>query len=256
MTYIRPGVRKPPKPKRERGKPRRQKGRGGQKGVEWVAPLRLSLRSLRRRRSCCCRRRARGAVISTVRCRCVSICACKVRPRPAAAMRACWISASGAITADTPHDFENFAQGRDLAGATVVLDSDGGSVHGAIALGREIRRLGLDTTVGRLVDLDGAERGQPARQLLAARRLRIDVRLRAARRRAPHGAAGGARDGAPDLARRPPRRSDRGELFGRRPGAGAARYRPARAIHRRHGRLHRTARSGAAHSALGADARA
>ena len=66
-----------------------------------------------------------------------------------------WISASGAITADTPHDFEVFARGRNLTGATVVLDSDGGSVHGAIALGRDIRRLGLDTTIGRVVDIPG-----------------------------------------------------------------------------------------------------
>ena len=64
-----------------------------------------------------------------------------------------WISASGAITADTPRDFQLFAQGRDLSNATMVLDSDGGSVLGAIALGREIRRLALTTTVGRTVDL-------------------------------------------------------------------------------------------------------
>ena len=70
-----------------------------------------------------------------------------------------WISASGAITADTPQDFERFVQNHDLAGATVVLDSDGGSVHGAIALGRVIRRLGLNTTVGRIIDLDTPEQG-------------------------------------------------------------------------------------------------
>ncbi len=70
-----------------------------------------------------------------------------------------WISASGAITADTPQDFERFAQNRDLTGATVVLDSDGGSVHGAIALGRDIRRLGLNATVGHIIDLDAAEQG-------------------------------------------------------------------------------------------------
>jgi hypothetical protein len=72
-----------------------------------------------------------------------------------------WISASGAITADTPRDFELFAQGQDLAGAVVALDSDGGSVLGAIALGRTIRRLGLDTTVGRIVDLDAAGQDTP-----------------------------------------------------------------------------------------------
>jgi hypothetical protein len=67
-----------------------------------------------------------------------------------------WISASGAVTTETARDFELFAQGRDLAGATVVLDSDGGSVLGAIALGRAIRRLGLDTTVGRIVNVDSS----------------------------------------------------------------------------------------------------
>ena len=72
-----------------------------------------------------------------------------------------WISASGAITADTPHDFEVFAQSHDLAGGTVALDSDGGSVLGAIALGRDIRRIGLDTTVGRIVDLDNSGQDTP-----------------------------------------------------------------------------------------------
>jgi hypothetical protein len=74
-----------------------------------------------------------------------------------------WISASGAITADTPRDFELFAQGRDLTGATVVLDSDGGSVLGAIALGSDIRRRGLDTTVGRIVDVPSGQERQRGR---------------------------------------------------------------------------------------------
>ena len=72
-----------------------------------------------------------------------------------------WIAASGAITAETPRDFEKFARKHDLAGATLVLDSDGGSVHGAIALGRDIRRLGLDTTVGRIIDLKAAAEAAP-----------------------------------------------------------------------------------------------
>jgi hypothetical protein len=42
-----------------------------------------------------------------------------------------------------------------------VLDSDGGSVRGAIALGREIRRLNLDTMVGRTVDMDGPDHDPP-----------------------------------------------------------------------------------------------
>jgi hypothetical protein len=78
-----------------------------------------------------------------------------------------WISASGAITADTPHDFANFAQGRDLTGATMALDSDGGSVRGAIALGRDIRRLNLDTTVGRTIDLNGAGQQDTTRASLS-----------------------------------------------------------------------------------------
>ena len=60
------------------------------------------------------------------------------------------ISASGMITADTPRDFDNFVRGRDVRGATIVLDSKGGSVLGAIALGRGIRALNLATTVGRV----------------------------------------------------------------------------------------------------------
>jgi hypothetical protein len=64
-----------------------------------------------------------------------------------------FIAASGAITADTPRHFLLFTQNHDVTGATVVLNSDGGSVHGAIALGRELRKLKLATTVGSLVDL-------------------------------------------------------------------------------------------------------
>ena len=60
-----------------------------------------------------------------------------------------WIFAAGMITADTPRQFEAFATENNLRAGTVVLDSDGGSVHGALALGRAIRRLGLSTMVGR-----------------------------------------------------------------------------------------------------------
>ena len=77
-----------------------------------------------------------------------------------------WISASGAITAESARDFIQFARGRDLANATVVLDSDGGSVLGALALGREIRRLALNTTVGRTVDLPRSSNNEPRTALL------------------------------------------------------------------------------------------
>src|SRR6185437_9642501 len=70
-----------------------------------------------------------------------------------------WISATGAITADTPRDFQKFMQGRNVHGATIALNSDGGSVLGAIALGREIRALGLSTTVGRTVETSSGNNG-------------------------------------------------------------------------------------------------
>jgi hypothetical protein len=68
-----------------------------------------------------------------------------------------WISAIGIVTADSPKEFENFAHGRDLRGATVVLDSSGGSVNDAITLGRRFRSLGLMTTVGTSVLKHGAQ---------------------------------------------------------------------------------------------------
>jgi hypothetical protein len=77
-----------------------------------------------------------------------------------------WVSATGAITADTPRDFEAFAKNRKLSGVTIALDSDGGSVLGALALGRSIRRLGMVTTVGRTVDLGATEGGSKRAKLL------------------------------------------------------------------------------------------
>jgi hypothetical protein len=67
-----------------------------------------------------------------------------------------FVFASGMITADTPRRFEAFAREHDLSGATMVFDSDGGSVRGALGLGRAIRKLGLDTTVGRKLDRGAA----------------------------------------------------------------------------------------------------
>jgi hypothetical protein len=78
-----------------------------------------------------------------------------------------WISAAGAITADSARDFLQVVKGsKNLSGATVVLDSDGGSVIGAIALGREIRKLSLNTTVGRVVDLPPTGQNEPRTALL------------------------------------------------------------------------------------------
>ena len=147
-----------------------------------------------------------------------------------------WISATGAITADTPRDFEMFARGHGLSGATVVLDSDGGSVHGAIELGREIRRFGLDTTVGRIVDIPSGQERPRGRYVPSAdcESMCGFVLLGGVHRTVPPEARvmvhqiwlGDRRDDptAANYTRRGPR-------------AGAARYRPAGEIHHRDGRL-------------------
>jgi hypothetical protein len=59
-----------------------------------------------------------------------------------------WVSAVGIVTADSPKDFDDFARGHELGGATIVLDSSGGSVNDSITLGRRWRDLGALTTVG------------------------------------------------------------------------------------------------------------
>jgi hypothetical protein len=63
-----------------------------------------------------------------------------------------WVSAVGIVTSESPEDFDEFARGRHIDGATVVLDSSGGSVNDAIALGRRWRGLGFMTTVGITVE--------------------------------------------------------------------------------------------------------
>jgi hypothetical protein len=70
-----------------------------------------------------------------------------------------WISAVGYITADTPRDFEAFAKDPNARGAVLVLDSDGGSVLGTLALGRAIRKLGMITTIGKTAPLTGGDNG-------------------------------------------------------------------------------------------------
>jgi hypothetical protein len=72
-----------------------------------------------------------------------------------------WVSAVGIVTADTPMDFDEFARGRQLDGATIVLDSGGGSVNDSIALGRRWRNLGVLTTVGISVQTNTVQ-GAPA----------------------------------------------------------------------------------------------
>ena len=67
-----------------------------------------------------------------------------------------WISAIGYITADTPREFETFARDPKVRGAVLVLDSDGGSVLGTLALGRAVRSLDMITTIGRTTPLPPA----------------------------------------------------------------------------------------------------
>jgi hypothetical protein len=74
-----------------------------------------------------------------------------------------WVGAIGIVTADTPKEFDEFARGRQLGGATVVLDSSGGSVNDAIALGRRWRNLGMLTMVGTSIDA-GSDRAGVAPQ--------------------------------------------------------------------------------------------
>jgi hypothetical protein len=70
-----------------------------------------------------------------------------------------WISATGVITEDTARAFETFARANNVRGAKLVLDSEGGSVLSAMALGRVIRNFDMTTTVGRttLLPPDGAD---------------------------------------------------------------------------------------------------
>ena len=77
-----------------------------------------------------------------------------------------WVSATGAITIDTPREFDAFSKKTDLRGKTLALDSDGGSVHGAIAFGRLVRKLAMITTVGKSVDLPAAGGGEKRSKLL------------------------------------------------------------------------------------------
>ena len=64
-----------------------------------------------------------------------------------------WVSAVGLVTDRTARDFEVFATENAVRGATLVLESEGGSVLAAMALGRAIRRLDMTTTVGKTLVL-------------------------------------------------------------------------------------------------------
>jgi hypothetical protein len=64
-----------------------------------------------------------------------------------------WVSAVGFITEHSAIDFDVFTNGNNVQGATLVLDSEGGSVLAALALGRAIRRFDMATTVGKTIVL-------------------------------------------------------------------------------------------------------
>jgi hypothetical protein len=57
------------------------------------------------------------------------------------------------IRTDTAREFEAFAENNDIHGATLVIDSEGGSVVGALALGRAVRKFDMTTTIGKTVEL-------------------------------------------------------------------------------------------------------
>jgi hypothetical protein len=62
-----------------------------------------------------------------------------------------WISAVGPVTDRTPDDFVAFAAQKDVRGAALVLDSEGGSVVDTIKLGHVLRSFDIGTTVGTTV---------------------------------------------------------------------------------------------------------
>jgi hypothetical protein len=102
-----------------------------------------------------------------------------------------WIAAVGAITSDTPARFDGFIDGRDTRGATVVLDSGGGSVLDAIIIGRRWRALGLRTTVGTVAQGEADDKGPGRRTILpdaSCESMCVFLLLSGSMRTVPHGA--------------------------------------------------------------------
>jgi hypothetical protein len=77
-----------------------------------------------------------------------------------------WVSAVGVIDGDSLKRFNELAAAHDLHGVTVVLDSGGGSVLDAIALGKRWRALKMSTAVGAAVQVP-ASGSNPARTEIA-----------------------------------------------------------------------------------------
>jgi hypothetical protein len=72
-----------------------------------------------------------------------------------------WVSAVGVIDADSLKLFNDLAASHVMQGVTVVLDSGGGSVLDAIALGQRWHALQMSTAVGTVVAMPAAG-GKPA----------------------------------------------------------------------------------------------
>lgn len=64
------------------------------------------------------------------------------------------------ITENSARDFETFAKTNEVRGATIVLDSEGGSVRAALALGRLIRTFDMTTTIGKTIALPSTDGGK------------------------------------------------------------------------------------------------
>ena len=138
-----------------------------------------------------------------------------------------WVGAVGIVTADTPKEFDEFARTRQLGGATVVLDSSGGSVNDAIALGRRWRNLGMLTTVGTSIDPRNGDRAQVVPQAYC-KSMCVFLLLSGKTRYVPDGAHVRR---APNLDGRPRRRCEGRELQRAGPDDRRARHRPPRQIH-------------------------
>ena len=190
-------------------------------------------------------------------CRCSSICTGKIRRRLAVTIAGLDLGEPAPSPPTRRTTSISSRKAATCAGATVVLDSDGGSVLGAIALGREIRRSALDTTVGR-ADRDArrSDEGEPRAKLSPradCESMCAFVLLAGVHRIVPpqarvmvHQIWLGDRRDDPTAANY----SAEDLVLVQRDIGRLARYT------RRYGRLDGTARSGAAHSALGADASA
>ena len=62
-----------------------------------------------------------------------------------------WVSATGQIQRGSVAAFSEFQKSQDIRGLPLVLDSSGGSVMAAMAIGRQIRAAKMQTSIGRTI---------------------------------------------------------------------------------------------------------